>query len=84
MTPDQSRDAYDRDSKMWAFMVSELADTKALLNTMLALVRIQLERSGVPPEEVDSLVTKHVAQYRKDAQDYSKKLLELASIPPVI
>jgi len=63
---------------MWAFLSSELADTKALLNVVLALLRFQLLQSGVSEQEIDQTIAKWTAQYRDEAQTYAKNLLESA------
>jgi|GEM_PF-5744141 len=74
----------ERDSKMWALTVSEFADTKTLLNVLLALTKFQLQQSGVSGLEIDQQIQKLTDQYRADAQEYAKKLLELTAIPPVV
>jgi hypothetical protein len=60
---------------MWAMMVSEFADTKAMLNVVLALLKFQLQRSGVPEREIEQTILRWTDQYRAEAQQYAKSAL---------
>lgn len=70
-----------RDTRMWATVISEFADTKALVNTLMALVRFQIENSGVPSDEVDQFLAEQLAQHRARAQAYARSLLPDGEIP---
>lgn len=63
--------------------MSEFADTKALANTLIALVRFQIENSGVPSDEVEQFLAERLAQHRAGAQAYARSLLPDGEIPKV-
>ena len=68
---------------MWSTMLSEFADTKALVNTLIALFRCQIENSGVPSVEVERFLAEPLAQYRAGANEYARSLLPDGEIPEV-
>lgn len=66
----------ERDNKMWAFFATELASTKALLNTILALMRLQLLTTGLSEEEIDQSVKTIIAANEATEADYAHKLMK--------
>ena len=72
-----------RDTLMWGILMSEFADTKALVNTLIALVRFQIESSGVPSDEVEQFLAERLAHHRARTQEYARSLLPGGEIPKV-
>lgn len=68
-------------SKSLAVMMSEFADIKARLHVVITLLRISLERSGLPKAEIDQLIQSSLSEGRKTyGQRAASRLVTLGAL----